>query len=333
MIFQASNSPGKTRNEVVTLYFFPCKNIGPQLPNGGVNCHHRLSGGSWSRSGPNCVLWIVNPYYEEDLILSLCVGHFSKSSSDMGKWKTEWYVQVVFEMMCFCQMIHKESKTCPKLLFADERMTWLRRLIVETWNNGVKACKGGKLFAVSILDNILVNAIMIYDDECGRWSILWDGRMRKGTHYPKVFWNLKNRTPIEVECSIVVHRHLLNEHGNEHDPFNHRKCIFKQWIFQPALLIYHRVQIRGSFRRYSLPFIEENLWQQNQKSIKIDPFWQRQDSFFWTKKTSAASCFSKSSRFSVVISFWLLHQEMFDRAGIDSLEEWGRKVFIQEMRH
>ena len=45
-----------------------------------VNCHHRLSGGSWSRSGPNCVLWIVNPYYEEDL-------HFSKSSSDMGKWK------------------------------------------------------------------------------------------------------------------------------------------------------------------------------------------------------------------------------------------------------
>lgn len=83
----------------------------------------------------------------------------------------------------------------------------------------------------------------------------------------------------------------------------------------------------------TVPFIEENLWQQNQKSIKIDPFWQRQDSFFWTKKTSAASCFSKSSRFSVVISFWLLHQEMFDRAGIDSLEEWGRKVFIQEMRH
>ena len=58
----------------------------------------------------------------------------------------------------------------------------------------MKACKGGKLFAVSILDDFLVNAIMIYvviaqmnDDECGRWSILWDGRMRKGTHYPKVF--------------------------------------------------------------------------------------------------------------------------------------------------
>ena len=35
--------------------------------------------------------------------------------------------------------------------------------------------------------------------------------------------------------------------ATEHDPFNRRKYIFKQRIFQPALLIYHRVQIRGSF--------------------------------------------------------------------------------------
>ena len=80
MIFQASNSPGKTRNEVVTLYFSLAKILALSFQTEWVNCHHRLSGGSWSRSGPNCVLWIVNPYYEEDL-------HFSKSSSDMGKWK------------------------------------------------------------------------------------------------------------------------------------------------------------------------------------------------------------------------------------------------------
>lgn len=95
-------------------------------------------------------------------------------------------------------MVHKEIKTCRNDLRRLERRG-----------------KGGKLFAVSIPDDVLINAIAFYavmtqvkDDGSGRWSILWETSESLGWEdeegcHPKVSFSVKNRTPFD-ECSIMV---------------------------------------------------------------------------------------------------------------------------------